>query len=175
MPLPTPKAAAAPDQKHSKSSAVCALHIPPRWSLCRKTADIPALSPFGAFRRLVFDFPNINRKQCTIRCARNIIISFLCLRKSFEENNSFFVHYDESMNFCVFFIIFTFYFLYTIHRVIIPIASFRSLVDHYAISITTKKNIPQNILFMKCSFLFLILIRNLIDRICHSIYVFVTI
>ena len=50
----------------------------------------------------------------------------------------------------------TFYFLYTIHRVIIPIASFRSLVDHYAISITTKKNIPQNISFMKCSFLFLI-------------------
>ena len=84
-----PKAAAAPDQKHSKFSAVCALHIPPRWSLCRKTADIPAVSPFGAFRRLVFDFPNINRKQYTIRCARNIIISFLCLRKSFEENNSF--------------------------------------------------------------------------------------
>ena len=69
----------------------------------------------------------------------------------------------------------TFYFLYTIHRTIIPIASFRSLVDHYAISITTKKNIPQNISFMKCSFLFLIPIRNLIDRICHSIYVFVTI
>ena len=58
---------------------------PPTTELCRKTADIPALSPFGAFRRLVFDFPNINRKQCTIRCARNIIISFLCLRKSFER------------------------------------------------------------------------------------------
>lgn len=77
--------------------------------------------------------------------------------------------------FCLIFIIFTFYFLYTLHNIIIPIASFRSLVDHYAISITTKKNIPQNISFMKCSFLFLILIRNLIDRICHSIYVFVTI
>ena len=77
--------------------------------------------------------------------------------------------------FCLILIIFTFYFLYTLHNIIIPIAYFRSLVGHYAISITTKKNIPQNISFMKCSFLFLILIRNLIDRICHSIYVFVTI
>jgi len=58
---------------------------------------------------------------------------------------------------------------------ILPGALFHIIRDSIGISYDIKKNIPQNISFMKCSFLFLILIRNLIDRICHSIYVFVTI
>ena len=58
---------------------------------------------------------------------------------------------------------------------ILPGALFHIIRDSIGISYDMKKNIPQNISFMKCSFLFLILIRNLIDRICHSIYVFVTI
>ena len=41
--------------------------------------------------------------------------------------------------FCLISIIFTFYFLYAIHKTIVPIAYFRSLVDHYALSITNKK------------------------------------
>ena len=58
---------------------------------------------------------------------------------------------------------------------ILPGALFHIIRDSIGISYDIKKNIPQTISFMKCSFLFLILIRNLIDRICHSIYVFVTI
>ena len=58
---------------------------------------------------------------------------------------------------------------------ILPGALFHIIRDSIGISYDIKKNIPQNISYMKCSFLFLILIRNLIDRICHSIYVFVTI
>ena len=58
---------------------------------------------------------------------------------------------------------------------ILPGALFHIIRDSIGISYDIKKNIPQNISFMKCSFLFLILIRNLINRICHSIYVFVTI
>ena len=58
---------------------------------------------------------------------------------------------------------------------ILPGALFHIIRDSIGISYDIKKNIPQNISFMKCSSLFLILIRNLIDRICHSIYVFVTI
>jgi len=58
---------------------------------------------------------------------------------------------------------------------ILPGTLFHIIRDSIGISYDIKKNIPQNISFMKCSFLFLILIRNLIDRICHSIYVFVTI
>ena len=58
---------------------------------------------------------------------------------------------------------------------ILPGGLFHIIRDSIGISYDIKKNIPQNISFMKCSFLFLILIRNLIDRICHSIYVFVTI
>ncbi len=60
-------------------------------------------------------------------------------------------------------------------RAILPGGLFHIIRDSIGISYDIKKNIPQNISFMKCSFLFLILIRNLIDRICHSIYVFVTI
>lgn len=113
-----------------------------------------------------------NSNFAKLFCVFFIIFSYLFLIKTAHLHD---FRCILRCYFCLIFIIFTFYFLYTLHNIIIPIASFRSLVDHYAISITTKKNIPQNISFMKCSFLFLILIRNLINRICHSIYVFVTI
>lgn len=115
-----------------------------------------------------------NSNFAKLFCVFFIIFSF-SLSFSYKKCTftRFLIHF--ALLFLSYFHNFYVLFLYTLHNIIIPIAYFRLLVDHYAISITTKKNIPQNISFMKCSFLFFILIRNLINRICHSIYVFVTI
>lgn len=114
-----------------------------------------------------------NSNFAKLFCVFFIIFSFFL---SFSYKNCTFTRF--SIHFALLFLSYfdNFYVLFFVYTTqyhysycIFPFACW-SLCNFH-----NKKNIPQNISFMKCSFLFLILIRNLIDRICHSIYVFVTI
>lgn len=115
-----------------------------------------------------------NSNFAKLFCVFFIIFSFFL---SFSYKNCTFTRF--SIHFALLFLSYfdNFYVLFFVYTTqyhysycIFPFACW-SLCNFH----NNKKNIPQNISFMKCSFLFLILIRNLIDRICHSIYVFVTI